>query len=470
MKKFFKEHDLFKILLFMVILVTLLTWFIPTGSFTSGVFTDAGILRIGIFDFFLSAFYSCNYFLLQILFLFVVGGLYGILSKTKGYATLVNRIAKSMKGKEILFVIIISLLFAAFTSFNNELLVGFLAVPFVINIFKKANIDKMTTFCSTFGAILIGLVGATFSAYGFDFINSYLGITNTDGIWWKVGFFVLSFALLMVYTVMHMNNKKKNVEFEDKYEVIEVKETKGKKKTKVWPFVLVLSILAVISVTGYISWSTELNITWFTDVYNDMMAFQIGDVTIFAYLFGSLKAMGEWDIFTITMITVIFSYILSIIGGMKFNEFLDEFANGAKKMVKPVLLYTLAHAVFVISYWSPILPTITNKLIASGSNFNLFALILVALIAAILNIDHGFTGYSIASYIAAVYSTKLVESALVLNTMYAFVQLIAPTSVLLFIGLSYLDIKYIDYLKHMWKFLLGIFCAIILLLVIMIYV
>ena len=44
--------------------------------------------------------------------------------------------------------------------------------------------------------------------------------------------------------------------------------------------------------------------------------------------------------------------------------------------------------------------------------------------------------------------------AFIFQVMYGLAMLLAPTSILLFPGLSYLDVKYKDWLKYIWKYAL----------------
>ena len=49
MKKFFKEHDLVKLVSLVLILVIVCSWFIPTGSFSTGAtFTEGKVGRLGL--------------------------------------------------------------------------------------------------------------------------------------------------------------------------------------------------------------------------------------------------------------------------------------------------------------------------------------------------------------------------------------------------------------------------------------
>ena len=55
-------------------------------------------------------------------------------------------------------------------------------------------------------------------------------------------------------------------------------------------------------------------------------------------------------------------------------------------------------------------------------------------------------------------------------SIYGLVQLIAPTSVILVAGLTYLDISYKEYLKNIWKPVLVALAVIILLTVIICFI
>ena len=464
MKNFFKKYDLMKILFFVILFVTILTWFIPSGSFSGTEFVDKGLARIGIFDFFLTHFYAIYYFVLQILFIVVVGGFYGVLSKTKGYSALVNRISKTIKGRETIFIVIVSLLLAVFTSINNEILIGVLFVPFITSILAKNGVDKFKIFASTFGAILVGLLGATFSTFGYSYINTSFGLKVTDAIGWKILVFVIAYILLMVFTFMKKKSKKEIQLYEDKFNVLETK-----KGVKVWPIVTVLSIVAILAIMGYIPWGASFNISFFTEINDKIMNFQIGETPIFSYLFNGFNAFGSWDLFNLIFILLIASFIINCISKNTVTDYIDNFIDGVKSVAKEIVVYILIQCVFIISYWTSISSAVTNKLIPVGSEFNLFMLILVALFASIVNIDHGFTGYTIGGYLASVYSSQALPTVFVLNTVFGFTQLIAPTSVLLFVGLSYLDISYKDYIKNMWKYLLGLLFFIVLVQVIFIY-
>lgn len=465
MKNLFKKNDLFKILFLIVLVVTILTWFIPSGRFSGSVFQEIGLYRISIFDFFLELFYSANYFLLQVTFLIAVGCLYGVLSRSKRYSYLVYKTAKKIRGRETIFEVLSGLFLAVLASFTQEALICILFVPFILNVLAKNNVSKIKGLCLTFGSILVGTLGITYGVSALGYTESSFNLKVSDGIGYKFAFLALSFVMLMVFAQMLPKAKKKSEVIDPRFELVEVK-----KKEHVWPIIIVLAIVSILAIIGYIPWENSFNISFFTNLHTNIKSIEIGDYTIFSYLMGSLKAIGEWDLFTISLFIMFGTFIISLIERMKIDEFLESCVYGAKKMAKPIFIYLMVNCLFVISYWASILPSITNSIIEIGADFNLFKIILVIFIGALLIPNKDFMSFTIANYLGALYATSGIVITLIIHSIYGIVGFIFPTSVILMIGLSYLDISYKDYLKNMWKFLLGLLFIVIVILIIAAYI
>ena len=99
-----KKYGLFSVLLVMLLLVVIATYFIEGR--------EGSVSYLAIGDVFLNYVQSFYYFFDTVIFIFVVGGLYGALNKVDGYKKLVKDIAVKMEGKEKLFVVIATILFA----------------------------------------------------------------------------------------------------------------------------------------------------------------------------------------------------------------------------------------------------------------------------------------------------------------------------------------------------------------------
>ena len=131
-------------------------------------------------------------------------------------------------------------------------------------------------------------------------------------------------------------------------------------------------------------------------------------------------------------------------------------------MTKPVLLFIFAHIVLLIAAWHPFTLTITNAILKISSKFNIFIASFVTMLNSLLNIEFQFLMPSTITVINGMFdATKAVETTnLIAQGIYGLSQFIVPTSTLLIIGLSYLNVPYKDWLKENWKLFLGLFIII----------
>ena len=121
MKKLFKEHDLLKTILILLVVIVLMTWFIPYGEFgSSAVFSEGEVTPIGIAHLFYGLIYSMNNYAVQIAFILLIGMFYGVAVKTEGYKALVAKISKAFKGKEIPFALAVSFVITVLASILNN--------------------------------------------------------------------------------------------------------------------------------------------------------------------------------------------------------------------------------------------------------------------------------------------------------------------------------------------------------------
>lgn len=484
MKKFFKEHDLVKIIIGMLLFVVLLTWIIPTGGYiTEAEFTSGEIQRIGLMHIMYGFVYAVQNFSIQIVFLAFVGIFYGVLSHTDGYKKLVERLAKSGKGKEIVFTICISLIVAFVTSILTNSFVVLLFLPFLIHVLRKMGLNRLSTFATTFGAMLIGILGATYGTDGVNAFVTYLTyggseVTITTSLFIRFGILLFAFILFSFFNVMYLKKqlKKKNEEKleEDKFALGEVKN----KKAKVWPIALMMVLLFIFGILGFVDWNTNFGLEIFDEFHEWFMGLSIGEVPIFEAIIGeSLDALGTslatafgtWYLFTYTLVIAIITVILAFVSKMKSNEFFTYVGEGFKMVLRPIVLLILTYTVFVFIYWSPIVPTIIHFIGGLSDSFNPFVAGLQAIVGSFFNSDLGYLGYSL-SYLLGNYTGNEGNVLFVIyTTLYGLVAFITPVSMFLIFGLSYLNIPYKKWIQYIWKFILAMLVALFIIFALLAY-
>ena len=121
-----KKHGLLKVLGILLLIVVILSY-ILVGRYGERSY-------IGLGDTLLNSLQSLYYFFDTALFILVVGGFYGVLSKTSAYKKLLDKIVTSVKphSKRFLYVVIIA--FAIIASLTGMTLPLIIFVPLFISI------------------------------------------------------------------------------------------------------------------------------------------------------------------------------------------------------------------------------------------------------------------------------------------------------------------------------------------------
>lgn len=574
MKKLFEKHTIAKIVGIVLFIAIVLTWILPYGTFQGADFFEYGTNRLGFNDI-PSIVYNSIYFAIdKVIFLLALGGFYAVLSKTDGYNKLVSNIVKKIKGKEHIFAIVVAVLIAGLTSITTNTFAMLLFIPFIITILVNAGLNKLTAFASTFGAILVGILGATFGTDALIGFNTYFSQTLVESgsdltMRYRVIILCISaalYAFFLYFAVKKSLDDKKKEEIADEFKIEEV----GKKKNvKTLPVIIVLSLLAIIGLLGFLDWSGVFKINIFNDFHNWLTGIKIGsDFKVVSYILGTnAPALGAFDLFTITTIILIFTVLVAILYSIKFDELLSTFGNGIVKVIKPVGTLVAVYSVFIVVYMTPFVPTIvksvmhkdgtpdinldyngagmaffnldtdedgkadynminqdidkdgkcdlncdTNKdgypdenldfnadgkiteydttimeqlkggksstdLDVDGdgiadvnidTDFSLPKTIVASAITNVFHVDAGYSGYLLGSFLTTGFGNTALELVfLVFVAIYGLFQFFIPTSVLLMVGLTYTKVDYKDWMKYIWRFILGMLCVLLVIFIFM---
>lgn len=442
-----------KILMLIIIglIMCVLSWIVSNGAFSAGVFTKSEVSRMGIFDYFLVVYYSFYYKSTDIFYLLLIGGLYGVLSKTASYRKLVTKCAKLIKGKEMIAMAVITLLSGLWIAFATQILPVLIFVPFIITVFLKVGKDKITAASAALGGIFIGLSCTILGTYGLTELSNATYVGINDGIKLKVVLFISTYILYNLFTILYMkkNSKLVNDTKSDPFTTLKLDEKGVSKKKKVWPIVTIFAITLLLAVLAYIDWNKEFNVTVFEKFYEKISG------GVFKDILGSVSAFGYWtDVLPISFGLFIAVVLIAIIDKISFDDFVNNFIEGVKKVAKPVLVYVFATTLFITTYFFGFPITFINTLLGSG-DFNVITIVLVGIVGAFFYVDPEFMCYTVGSHLAVIHADNIIKSTILLRVGYGLAAAIVPSSCILMFILEYLDIPYTKWIKHIWKFVLS---------------
>ena len=460
-----KRNNALKVVLATIAVLAICTWIFPVAYFQES-YTEQARAQMGLFDLFNYPTTALSYFGFTAIFVLVVGGFYAVLNKTGAYRVLLDKIVKKVKGKEKIVLPIIMVLLAVATSVCGLQLPLLAVFPFIVSLVLLMGYDKKTAATVTVGSVVVGVAGSTFAYNVTSILMQVFSIKITSEIISKVIILVAGLALLIFETIRHIGKQKKSKDNEKLLKDYVPEEVKGStKKQKVWPLVVILDLVFLIMILSFISWSGAFNLKIFEDATTAVTEFEIGKFAIFGKLLGTVNPFGSWTLTELSLVLVIASIIIALIYKIKFNDYIQTMLTGARRALRPALLIVLIYTCLVITTYHPFQLVIYNWLFKLTKGFNVATTTIVAGLAGLLNVEPSYAFQSAVPYLQSLVSDKGTYPliALIFQSMYGLVMLVAPTSVVLMTTLSYLNISYKEWLKHIWRLALELLVGLVIL-------
>ena len=464
-----KKHGLFKAILIILGLLVILSFFVPGRQGTASY--------IGVGTVLLNSVQVFYYFFDTAVFLFVIGGFYGVLSKSGAYKKLLDTIVLKVKKNSKQFVFVITALFAIISSLTGFTMSLFIFVPFVMSIILLLGYDKLVAISSTIVAIVIGYIGGLFvtlrnpSSYSTSFVTfeEFVGLDKFANTFPKLILLILGVALLIYFISKHIKDvEDKKVKYELNDNDLKISEVKDNyKDIRLWPIITVLSLIFVLLVLGYLPWSSLFEITIFNDFHTWLTSIKVGDFEIFNSIITSISyAFGDWgqlgNYMVICALLLVFSLVVKFISKMKFDEMIDSFIEGMKKMLPVAILTTFSLTVLVCAYNNGFIENLITSTNAAMGSINVLMASIFNILGSLVYPDLYYTAYGVYTPLLSAITDESLYQVLALNfqTLNGLVMLIGPTSLILIAGLTYLDIPYTTWLKYIWRFILMLFILI----------
>ena len=469
-----KRHNIVKVVFVTLLVFLLLSWILPAAYFQAE-YVEQGRIQMGLFDIFNYPITAISYFGYIAVFILVVGGFYGILNRIGAYRKMLDKLSTIFKKHGKLAISIMMVLLAVITSICGLQLGLIVFFPFIISMILLMGYDKIVAALTVVGSTMVGIAGTTFAYSNTSIITSVLSVKITSNILLKILVLVLGLALLIGNTIIYIINSEKgsktkkiaakkstNKESKNDIELLIPNDTKT--KSSIVPMIVVFSVIFVIMILSFISWSGAFSNNAFEDATSAVTEFKIFKFALFGKLLGNVNAFGSWTLTDLSGMLVVAILLLALIYKVKFNEVIDAFFDGMKKALIPTVIVVLIYTGLVITTYHPFQLVIYKAIFGLTKGFNIFTAMITGILASVFNADPLYSFQSVIPYLASVVSKDVYKTiAALYPAVYGLTMLVAPTSVVLMVVLSYMGISYKDWLKNIWKLLLE-FLAIILVL------
>ena len=216
-----KKYHTLLVVAISILVVALLTWFIPITYVSNGEMIAGDKVQAGIVSTVTYSLYTFYNFIYVFVYLLFVGGLYGLLNKCSAYRLLLDKFVKHVKKFQLLYLIITVLLISIVVSFTGYTFEALILLPFIASVVLLLGYDRMTAAMVTVGSVSVGVIGSTFGKIIAGKINSVLeSTTYTDLIIPKIIVLVLSAAVLVFFTIRYAKNKSEKENLEESFLVL----------------------------------------------------------------------------------------------------------------------------------------------------------------------------------------------------------------------------------------------------------
>lgn len=506
-----KKHNIFKVVLVTLLVLMLFTWILP-AAYYSGSYVDQGRVQMGLFDLFNYPVTALSYFGYIAAFILVVGGFYGVLNKIGAYRTMLDKLRMAFKGKEVVVLSIMMVIIALLTSICGLQLGLIIFYPMLVSLILLMGFDKIVAALVIIGSTMIGMLGTTFGYNNTGIFSSVLGTKFTDAMLPKCILLFLGLVLLIVNTVLYIRKQQKSekkanvkkvtakeekkpakttktksskttkaavkeeevvvVTAEDSEDDLYVPATVAGKKHTVWPLAVVLSIIFIILVLAFISWSGAFGISAMDNATTAVTGFEVFGFALFGKLLGTVNAFGSWTLIDMVVVLIVFMFILALIYKVKFDDVLDGFVQGAKRALGPAVIAIMIYTILVITTYHPFQLVIYKAILGITDGFNVFTTFIVAILSAFFNGDIAYAIQSSLPYLASLVTNadNYPIMTVVYQAAYGLTMLVAPTSLILMGMLSYLKIPYSKWLKAIWKLVLELLVVLLIVFTILILI
>lgn len=367
MKKF-KMPSAFTILFLIIVIVAVLTWIIPAGTYDyageasgtpepiPGTYRETAKNPQGLWEILqapISGFFDAVDI---ILFILVIGGFLAVVADTGAIDAGIGSIVRRFSGRETVMIPILMILFGlGGTIFGmSEETIAFYVL--IIPIFIAAGFDAVTGVAVVFIGAGIGCLGSTVNPFSTGIASGFAGISIGEGIVLRLFILAAAMAISIVFVMryakrvqanpalsivadMRADNEAHFLNNVEPRENADEEKMSGKQKA----ILAVFGICFLIMILGVIPWADKFGIY----IFEDISAFLAGLPAVGTVL-GRIVPLGDWWFSDITVLFVFGSIVCAFIWRWNETKFTELFVDGARDLLGVALIIGVTRGITVI--------------------------------------------------------------------------------------------------------------------------
>jgi len=348
-KSKFKVPNTFLLIFYLLIFISVLTWIIPSGKYQRGMINGREVVLPNSFQYvsqnpqgitalFIAPLKGFTEASVIIGFILIVGGAFSVLQKTEAINALITKLARAHKNSQTMRNLFVPVLLTMFslggaTFGMNEEIIPFVLI--IVPICIALGYDSIVGVAIPLVGAQIGFASAFLNPFNVGIAQGLAGVPMFSGIGYRlIVWFICNLAaiIFVTYYVKKIQvNPAKSPMFEEDQE---------RKRN---------DISLENGFTEDLQFSIRHKIVLATFV-----------LSLLLLVIGVIKF--NWFIEEISALFFVMGILVGIIGGLKSDQLVKAFIDGAKDLVGTALIVALARATLVIARDGAIIDTMLYSL------------------------------------------------------------------------------------------------------------
>lgn len=443
-KKEFKMPHVYIILLIVMFIVVVLSWIIPSGEYGTMIdpITGKSIMDTSSFKYItngtpikvLDFFKAIHTGIVQsgdiVISVIIAGGVLYIFETTGALGAGIHKVLSCSKGKELLVVIILHLLFVVLGAIRlNEGTIPFF--PLVVSVVMALGYDRITGVAVSQLGIAVGFTSGVLNLYTTGISQTILGLPIFSGIEFRLGaliiFAISSTLYISFYCKKIKKSPEKSIVAKEYMQQLENKKEESEEKL-------------------------ELNL-------QRKIALLLLLILFVATAYGSLNL--KWGLPEFSAAYLILAIALTILFKLKPSKVCEMISFGGARILPAALVIGIARATMILMTQAKIMDTCIYKLANILNNKSALSVLLIIYIAVIAFNFFVISATGKAMIMMPILGPlgqilKINQQIMVLVYQYGdgITNYLWPSSGGLLVALSMCGVEWKDWVKFAWKFLL----------------
>ena len=368
------------------------------------------------------------------LFLFVISAAFQVMDDAGGVRALVGAVAERFQSRKRLLLVLIALLFYSFGSFLGLFEEMLTMLPIVASLCVMLGYDSFTGFLCCILSCGFGFAGAVTNPFTVLLASEIIGVNPMEHIWLRLLIFAVMFLLVVACLFRHLRTLRK-----DPAASPTLRRDEALRQGEASAFAGAEPAAA-------------------RRVRRIYAAFLLAALALIVAV-SSLPAVRGYSVPILTAYFLVFGIAAGALAMGKLKPVLRSFGRGIGGALPTIVFIALAASVKYVFDQGAILPTVVNQINTAVSGHSAVAVaVILYLIVLVLEffISSSTAKAILVMGILAVANVGLSKPMLVLIYTFAdgYTNVLFPTSPVLLISLSMLELDYFAWVKRSWPLFL----------------